>query len=1421
MTFDKYSALQPGVSHFELDVTGFNPLGEQYIYSLEAEGIHDIPENHPYVKNSMIAIISDETCATFGLTPILNIDNNPDVKDEVEKLFAENTVPSPDYKYEKAEDFYDKVYYSDDNTKTIWAKTEIVDTFDRYDVIYDIDDLDEEVSPVSHVFAASKWSYIPAGLTIVPKDPYITDRDLYIVKKELSPLGFGTQDMYGNPPSHTPKCTNQFRCICFKGNEYKYVKESEISSNKDDNFMYMKQPVHSLHECKIAANTSGWNTKMGHNVDPAPVLVEHDESDFGCVRHFDTYVFYDIPYTISTTGHSLAGQVSSGFDNLVMGTKYSQTSSSTSATIYKLIRGKKVSTASTRSVLTRAEGARLHHETNITEPKSHIKQGEYSYFPISRDYTKIKYLKTDITYLHDNDLNPYRLIQEGDDYVFNNNYIEIYSHNMERQEGEYGEKPEITLTMLNVTTLDISIPQIITNIPDHVYNTKWSGIEVDVDIFENGVLAGGAHTQLKHIACRPLVKLAGEQSYYRLQDGTWVGLGAYEDLNGNDDARLCGHLPNTNVANSYSCTLSHSFPNQCPKDYGLGVSKWDGEYDHTTDTGDVPFVNGAYRQCSKCPEGTSSPDGHTRCLGHEHTITNDVGEFHTTIFDDPYHSYMHATHLQKYHFEQGNDYHPKYHTVGNIDYIDNEVYSDTRYLICKEGFVPKRQVIQPTWTSTCDLEWEHAEVNQIPKSDCIGFISQWNSNCTLQNGTTISNLTETECHEKDYRNFRSFCTLPDDTIRFTYGDNCKPFNGKNWSSTCTLPNSEESDISHNECILSAYEGTCSGYKCERCPDQFIEREQMCMPCAPGYVAGWALGSNTPNKCVPVSVPIGHFFDSQNSEGSTVGGTKYPYATHCDHWLYHPLGGIGAYQNETNQLVCKTTSSSGSMATFNGRVMVRPSVPGQKIDNTRTGVIDCAEHQVCDGEQIIGCKPGYIWYRQTDDREDEECALCNEGVIDHHEKDDYEYCDGTHKFQCADASYTNGTVQDGNYVGVRSTWTGSNLVKYESQEETSPARGHQYVYRVWNISQARVQENLPWEGSDAVCKAVTDGYFALDGEWKRHDCGYARGKCIHRTFHRIYPFRHPTNTATKYLFTEAVRETSYDEIFRMSSRQCDDGYLKDGCLKEYCSREGQTNCWCGEEEDFCRAACVDGMCLPACGDQVCNPDYEICYGIGVDAECTRKCNGPMDNYCVTDYQGYARLCRHYNEDWNTTKFEYLDPSSPCFEEMPNIPETQCKSTADRHCFCGREYHDDKHKACKDRKIKSSCSVIQDDGTCTYMTDSTCLCGDKMIDGIDKTCYQMNGKCGPHGSAIPDCDVHLGKIINTLAQSTTECRPTGTEALIHPAKCRQGTITKAYTGTIDNMEEKFKCSGNDSEEPGCMDRHADNYNQYAVIPKKCDY
>ena len=49
----------------------------------------------------------------------------------------------------------------------------------------------------------------------------------------------------------------------------------------------------------------------------------------------------------------------------------------------------------------------------------------------------------------------------------------------------------------------------------------------------------------------------------------------------------------------------------------------------------------------------------------------------------------------------------------------------------------------------------------------------------------------------------------------------------------------------------------------------------------------------------------------------------------------------------------------------------------------------------------------------------------------------------------------------------------------------------------------------------------------------------------------------------------------------------------------------------------------------------------------------------------------------------------------------------------------------------------------------------------------------------------------------------------------------TIEKVYEGEIGSLQEKFKCTGGLTKESGCIDPQAKNYNQYATIPKKCEY
>ena len=241
------------------------------------------------------------------------------------------------------------------------------------------------------------------------------------------------------------------------------------------------------------------------------------------------------------------------------------------------------------------------------------------------------------------------------------------------------------------------------------------------------------------------------------------------------------------------------------------------------------------------------------------------------------------------------------------------------------------------------------------------------------------------------------------------------------------------------------------------------------------------------------------------------------------------------------------------------------------------------------------------------------------------------------------------------------------------------------------------------------------------------------------------------------------------------------------------------------------ACVDGMCVPACTDQVCDPDYEICFGLGDSGRCARTCIGPTDNFCVTD-EGGLKMCRHYNEDWNSTRLQSLDPTpdSPCFDYMPNLPETQCKNILDQECFCNRDFLDNKHNTCLHKKIEPQCSVPQDDGTCTYMpqedlTKRDCVCGNELT---NQTCYQKEGKCGVHATVLQDCSDLLSTMNNTrIDETTSPCRPIGEESLINSNQCRLATSIKKSFGTWTDFSETFTCEGNVYEEPGCIDPLAD--------------
>ena len=305
----------------------------------------------------------------------------------------------------------------------------------------------------------------------------------------------------------------------------------------------------------------------------------------------------------------------------------------------------------------------------------------------------------------------------------------------------------------------------------------------------------------------------------------------------------------------------------------------------------------------------------------------------------------------------------------------------------------------------------------------------------------------------------------------------------------------------------------------------------------------------------------------------------------------------------------------------------------------------------------------------------------------------------------------------------------------------------------------------------------------------------------------------------------MKEDCYDDIYRWEDRICTDGLLPGGCNKEYCSRDGQSNCWCGDEEDFCTMGCVDGMCQEICGDRVCK-EYELCYGefnaIKSFAQCVIKCQEPKSNYCLWENEhGNTVYCRHFNKNFNIPPLNtsYPDQKSPCFDEMPNIPEMQCKDTFDSECFCGRTFLENSGKACVDKQLRNFCDVLQDDGTCTYETsdDGTCICGDVLVDTKRyERCYAYNNKCGPQARAKQFCNAILEDEELLYIQG---CQPSGGEADIEYC-AKADSIIKEYVDIT--QEPNLRCVGTEvAEIEGCVDPQGKNYNNFATIPKKCQY
>lgn len=880
-----------------------------------------------------------------------------------------------------------------------------------------------------------------------------------------------------------------------------------------------------------------------------------------------------------------------------------------------------------------------------------------------------------------------------------------------------------------------------------------------------------------------------------------------------------------------SCEVSLMLPNRCPAGYGM-----DGDKIGTaTDVYGVPYKYGNKRQCALCPTVDTckgqcangytkvcldclSPEGHYRCQidvtkcdkpGYVWVTTHRggkrghlTGHCVKTDLDPKEEHEWHTTNLQKEYWDRGEPFFPHRWEKDGISYIRNEK-SDTRYLTCDPGYVP------------------------------------------------VKAKNTHECSDASY----------------TTQASCEAESLNTWNRV----------------------DTCSGYMCEKCPPTYIEENQICVKCGHRQVA------NATNQCEDVEVPEGHFFDSQNQAGGSVSGVVYPFASHCDYWLNHPAGAIGAYQDKRNELVCKTSNTThtrfGEHAVlFKGGIVKFWSTPGIRVNSDRTAVVSCKEYEVCNGEEITGCKPGYIWAKQTPDkRDDQECFPCNDDqtILNDHvnnsvhgERDNYEYCDGTHMLRCADASYTDAYekgfslkvagIHNDLFVGVRSSWVNSSLLykhydrfaftnwnKIPFQEDSSGEKFITFKVNAWGetvqgdhkahwrsfqgregkrgielyeydsgfqTSSLRVVDNEKFNNG-AKCYPVPDGFFALPNEWEKKGCGFSEELCVHRTFHDVIPYKPICPDAKKHFLSNAVKEDCYDYIYRWEDRICTDGLLPGGCNKEYCTREGQSNCWCGDEEDFCTMGCVNGMCQEICGDRVCK-EYELCYGefnaIKSFAQCVIKCQEPKSNYCLWENEhGNTVYCRHFNKNFNIPPLNtsYPDQKSPCFDEMPNIPEMQCKDTFDSECFCGRTFLENSGKACVDKQLRNFCDVLQDDGTCTYETsdDGTCICGDVLVDTKRyERCYAYNNKCGPQARAKQVCNAILEDEEFLYIRG---CQPSGGEAGIEYC-AKADSIIKEYVDIT--QEPNLRCVGTEvAEIEGCVDPQGKNYNNFATIPKKCQY
>lgn len=1147
------------------------------------------------------------------------------------------------------------------------------------------------------------------------------------------------------------KCSNTMQCVCVLAEGFAYVKYGDIKHLEG----HMIHPIYSKKQCHMAQmhkqtsdfNFQQWNEQLEGT---GPVNEALASAAFGCVMHSGEIKFN----TAGTKGTITDDSIVKLYEIIDPQNSYDYA-------------------GDTINVHRQNPFDIMKDKHDIIDKKFHmVEDGQPVRFP-RHDFGALK----DKNALHTVHEGTFKTIRRIDRY---------YKKNKDVVEEYYiGEDGGHMIEYLNLRTIDPKSNKYgdTTLIPSAHFVANIDDIGTDIlvpqmDFVRNGLVAfSGQDINMPQLPCRSLFDYTGPAKYYD-------GAGGSTDIAGLENV-ICGEIEPPTLDDSLSCEKSFSLPNTCPVGYGM-----DGE---GTDDDGYAFDLGGKRQCAKCPVvptcngacerclGTDSdtcenpqackeclsPSGSYRCEvdltncdkpGYVETFVRrggpdaQVSRHCVKTFVEPAYLPWQASTLQKHHHHNGNPFYPHNHTANGMKWIQNEIYSETRYLVCKRGFVPTQEIFAPTHTL--------------------------------------------------------------------------------------------------EDRIAQYSATCAGYTCERCPDGFYEKDQICMKCPNRQIAN-AEGTG----CENVYVPKGHFFDVTNKAGSD----GFPFVSSCNHWLDHPGGSMGAYQDEENQIVCKTVNTTKASlgrhdVMFKGGIVDIEGVKGWRVLQNRTAAIQCEDHQICNGEEVSGCKSGYIWKEYNENKDIDPCEPCNVNETiksEHPSRDAYEFCDGTHRFRCAVASYTDATPdtfqthdelhhQAGDiFVGVRASWNGSRLVvpksevrgslsasfRWKNDFNSNLPRAEQYVHNP-DFQLRRVDENPPFN-PNGECRPVPNGTFALPDLWQKTDCGVARALCVDRTFHKIIPYKKDCVDTDKYAFTAGVvKEECYDEIFRGSSRTCTNGEKIGGCNRETCKEEGATNCWCADEPDFCTMGCVNDLCQEICGDRVCE-EYEICYGVFDQfesfARCAIECQSPISNYCVMREGENTKYCRHYNVNWNSTilKKAYPDQDTPCFDEVPNIPETQCKDEFETSCFCGREYFDPPHThesgnyACVNQDIEPVCSVPQDDGTCIYETSSNgkCICGSEKIDLWDgETCYETSNGCGLNARPRPLCKDVLGREIPCIAADYN---------IVDNDKCYNGNLKAVYETIDSGVSYKCEMVGLSVGVRGCVDEKGNNHNPYATIPWTCNY